>query len=269
MRQNALRVKWQRGYVEVVDQSAIYADRRHEGYLSTNAASLEEAIRAGQAALAEVAAEKIGVQVTHEPLGGTKPYVDYQVGQTLALPDWDDVMVDDEVLAVAVSEDPDGNPIYEPEVAALVEDEQTLIRRMRTSITRMANDGLGGRVRAAAAATRAPATPIRPPEVRPILFSFDGPLILTTSPRWYADETTRLAEFNVSLSTAGSTTTEVKLKMNGSTIATVVVAAGDHTGFLPADLHDFAVTKDVDYLTVDVTDVGGGAGGLVAQVRRQ
>ena len=96
-----------------------------------------------------------------------------------------------------------------------------------------------------------------------ITFSFAGTITATASPPkrvWHGGNLTVLA---VALGTAGSTSTVLTVKRNGSVVATITVPSS-------ATAHDgqvFARFADDDVLVVTVTTAGTGAANMTCDAR--
>lgn len=141
-------------------------------------------------------------------------------------------------------------------------------------ITRQMIPGtLAGRVRSASPVEYPPNALIThkaPPALgtREILFSKDGAVSVTTSPRYYPPEDIVIASFAVMLKTAGSTTTTVRLLRNGTAITGSSVNLVSSDNFQIVEFAGVSLAANADYLQVDVTAAGTGAAGLVGSVRR-
>lgn len=97
-----------------------------------------------------------------------------------------------------------------------------------------------------------------------LIFSLPGALVASTSPRGYVRNTSRLVNVVVSLGTAGSSTTTVLVKKNGSTIETITLGSGVNFDRTRTSV---SFTADSDYMTVTVSGVGTGAADLTVQAR--
>lgn len=101
-------------------------------------------------------------------------------------------------------------------------------------------------------------------QVRPFqTFHLEGPVTATSSPQWPVEFSTSLSRATARVSTVGSTDTTVDVQVDGTTIATLTIPAGD-----PAVAVVFA-TETVEtesYVSVDVTAAGTGAADLVVSV---
>jgi hypothetical protein len=99
---------------------------------------------------------------------------------------------------------------------------------------------------------------------RDILFSYAGALTITESPPVRVRRGGRLGGFAVTLGTAGSTSTVLTIKQNGTAIATLTIPAG--TAAYDIGLNNPFVAN-VDTLTVAITTVGLGAADMTAEAR--
>lgn len=97
-----------------------------------------------------------------------------------------------------------------------------------------------------------------------IIFSLSGALTTSTSPKAYLRNTSNLVAVVCSLSTAGSSTTTVQVKKNGSTVVTVSLTSGQTLIKATAGV---PFVKDSDALTVTISAAGTSAAGLTVQNR--
>lgn len=97
-----------------------------------------------------------------------------------------------------------------------------------------------------------------------IIFSYAGALATGTSPPVRVWQGGNLAVIAVTFGTAGSTSTVLTVKKNGTSVGTVTVPSS-------TTLYNGAVTArfaaDVDVLTLTVTTVGTGAADMTATAR--
>lgn len=96
-------------------------------------------------------------------------------------------------------------------------------------------------------------------------FVLDGSLYISTSPRWYPEQTVGVDRLFASLVTAGSTSTVVRVRKNGSVIGTLTLTASDLAEGVGFTATTFT-GPETDYMTVEVQTVGAGAAGLTVQV---
>lgn len=97
-----------------------------------------------------------------------------------------------------------------------------------------------------------------------IMFTLPGSLTGSTSPKAYLRVDSRLVNIVCSLGTAGTSTTTVQVKKNGTTIATVNLTSG--ATFSRARAAEMFVA-DTDALTVTISAVGSAAANLSVQAR--
>lgn len=95
-------------------------------------------------------------------------------------------------------------------------------------------------------------------------FSLAGTIFVSESPPWSSPVKLRISSLAVLLGTAGSSTTTVALKINGSTVATVNVAAGEKSRKLTISQQ---LAPDQDVVSVACTASGNGAKDLDVIVR--
>lgn len=192
MRVNALLVRHKDGYKWVEDSAAIAADRRIEGFVNYPDDTVDEATRKAEATLADLKEPRWQIDVGIEPRGtGDVPLVDWQVGDTIIVPNQDATPTEVRVIELTRSEDEAGNPIYLPKVGDRV---QSMADRASV-INRTMNAGtLGGRdpqamPRLAARAQRVEST--SPPLETGCAEAF-GVRVQTTTPQTVASEAAQL-----------------------------------------------------------------------------
>lgn len=106
--------------------------------------------------------------------------------------------------------------------------------------------------------------PGEPTPLREAVFSFFGDIGLAVSPRWSHPDGALLVGVLVQLDTPGSTATTVVVRRNASTIATVVVPAGQARAEF---LGQGTGVSPQDWLQAAITGAGNGARSLTVQVR--
>lgn len=147
---NALLVRHSHGTLWVVDAASVTTYGRVEAYLELGAAGADEAARVGLAVLAERAAPVVAVSAGLEPAGaGDAPYVDFAVGDRVTVPAMSGPPELVRVVALSVTEDDEGNPVFSPELHSL-RDER--VRALERSVKRMSNGTLAGSTDAASPA---------------------------------------------------------------------------------------------------------------------
>lgn len=97
------------------------------------------------------------------------------------------------------------------------------------------------------------------------IFNLASSLYAHESARWYPPATITVVSYIASLDTAGSTTSTIIVKRNGSTVKTISMTSGEQ--FEAGELV-LAVNPE-DYLQVEITVAGTGAVGLDVQLRYQ
>lgn len=139
---NAVLVRYATGYLWVEDAGSISSYGRREGFLSLGSASSSgEAQRTGEAILAQRSTPEVAVSAGMEPVGGVAPYASFDVADHINVPDETGTPASMRVVAVTVSEDDEGNPIYVPELQTL---NQELDQRLAQALKAMGNGTLGG-----------------------------------------------------------------------------------------------------------------------------
>lgn len=96
-----------------------------------------------------------------------------------------------------------------------------------------------------------------------IIFSYAGPLAAGESPPVLVRHSGVLSVLAVALGTAGSTSTTIEVKRNGTTVATVVVPSGDVA--FNGDV-TVAYTPE-ELLAIEITTAGTGAADMTASAR--
>lgn len=139
-------------------------------------------------------------------------------------------------------------------------------QRVAGSIESMIPGTVGGRV-ANASPVRRSVDAERPSGAasRPsVVFSLPGSVAASTSGPWVADAGTTLVSVRALLGTAGSSSTTVVVKVNGTSVGTVTLASGDTSE--RADINA-ALVADTDVVTMAVTAAGTGAADLTVIAR--
>lgn len=140
---NALLVRYANGFTYYSDSDSITAHGLHEGFLSLGqVADLDEVERTCEALFAVLAEEQTATTAVIEPVDTTEePYSGYLVGESVLCPDEDGVETAQEVVAVTVTEDPEGNPVFAPELGSRIKSADELLQDWQE---RMAGGTLGG-----------------------------------------------------------------------------------------------------------------------------
>lgn len=237
-----LLVRYAGGYREVVDAGAVASRGRLEGFLTLGVLPTEADVDAvGAGVLGSVANPRVATVAGIEPDPADEPYVGFGLGDTVTMPDETGSPGLVRVRSIAVGEDPEGNPIFGPEVnAAPLEVEERLQRWLRS----LANGSLGGAVAAASPAgggggpglvTTAPTAVAGSGSiggsgsggVTMVVATAAAPTAGWTWPRLPVPVSRRCSRLDITAGTAASSgTTTVNLLRNGAIVGTVTLAAG-------------------------------------------
>lgn len=95
-----------------------------------------------------------------------------------------------------------------------------------------------------------------------LVFTHPGSLSTEISPRFYVRKNYRVDTWIASVDTVGSSQTVVVVLVNGVTAATLTIPASENKA---TDDTDVWLTKDEDYVQVQVTSIGAGAEDLTVQ----
>ena len=157
---------------------------------------------------------------------------------------------------MTVTEDEAGVPIFVPELRDVLEERGDAVQRW---LTRMTDGALGGRTASASPMPAQLPEPPGPPMIELPPFSLAGALTVSESGRYYPPRLLRLVRLQAALKTAGSTSTTIVVKRDGTVVATLVIAAGDTL----AGMELSVAVPTTSYVTMGVTVVGTGARDLV------
>jgi len=144
MRVNGLLIRWSQGY------SAEF-DSQSEGDLGRVVWSLldvpqvrsyDEVERIVAAEFDRYAQEQMAFSITVDPRNGPVPYDDYDIGDTVLVPNIQAGTTTVRVTGMTVTWDEEGNAFYAPEVGEQIDDEVTRIKR---AVSRAMPGSLGGR----------------------------------------------------------------------------------------------------------------------------
>jgi len=100
------------------------------------------------------------------------------------------------------------------------------------------------------------------PVHEPCVFSFDGALVASISPRWYNQSGRTLGRWVAVLVTAGSTDTVLHILVNGTSELAITIPAG-YDRITSATLLD--VHPEHDVVQVEIVTAGTDASGLTVQ----
>lgn len=140
---NVLLVRWDGGWREIRNQPSIDEFGRREALLSIAAiSSPEEVDRVAGRQLDVFAHPRMAIAADHAPHGrGDRPFFDYNVGDTITVPDYGGGTVSQRVRAISGAEDDNGEITYSPELGDLILEEQ---ERTLQSIKKMVDGTLEG-----------------------------------------------------------------------------------------------------------------------------
>ena len=134
---NVLLIRWVGGWAEAFDTASIVANGRREATISLGAVqSYEEAQRIAAEQLSIYAASRAQIIADIEPVSNADtPYLGFNLGDTVTVPDAAGDPSQQRVLAVTVAEDDDGNLTYAPELNDLILEAQERLTERITKIS--------------------------------------------------------------------------------------------------------------------------------------
>jgi len=261
---NALLVRFGDGYHEVIDQDSINAHGRKEGFLQLGAAQTEEDVdRICEALFERLGWAQVATTMAIDPtLAGDVPNIDFRKGDYLPAPDETGGTSSQRVRAVTTTVEPEtGKLIHVIELRDAIEEETERLERW---LKRLANGALGGTTNQPSPAVGGTGggqlESISFGELPP--FSFPGPISTDLSGHYRPIAATRIVRWSASLRVAGSTSTTVALKINGSTVDTITLGAADQY-----ESENFAVDVSTGTIVqVEVTAAGTDAEDLLVQI---
>lgn len=220
-----------------------------------------EATTRGQAALDDMSADRWQATIAVEPAGGDAPIDDFDLFQTVTVPNPTGTTSLVECTATTWSEDEAGNEILGAEFGDVV----LTAEEKRSQALRDATSGtLGGRVPlppqpgggVAVPTPTGPAGGAFPQIARTVelVFDRDEAVTTTTSKAKTADSARTVYEVAADLGAAQGSAVDVVVNVNGTPVHTLTVPAGETyylSGGLAIDL-----VKDSDTLTVTCTSTG-------------
>lgn len=265
---NALLVKYEGGFTEVIDQPSIDEHGRKEGFLQLGGVQSEGAVETICAALFErIARPQISTTMAIDPTGiGDVPNIDFRKGAYIMAPDESGAIVSQRVRSLATSVDPEtGKLLHVPTLRDAIEEETEQLERW---LKRLANGALGGTTNtpspAAGGSDGARLESILFRELPP--FSFPGDIFTDTSGHYRPISATRIMRWSASLRVAGTTSTTVALIINGTTEDTITLGGGG-TGVSAYESAQFEIDITTGTIVqVQVTAAGTSAEDLLVQV---
>lgn len=97
---------------------------------------------------------------------------------------------------------------------------------------------------------------------REVVFSYDGPLTESASQLWVNQLARTVGRWKASLVTPGSTDTEIDIKLNGETVLTLTILAGEYATHSTTLLN---IHPGQDTLQAEITTAGTDAAKLTVQ----
>lgn len=149
---NALLVRWDGGWREVRNEASIATFGRREALLGLGALqSPQEVDRVAGQQLAIFANPRMAIAADHAPIGDVdRPFFDYNVADTITVPDYGGGTITQRVRALSGAEDDNGEITYSPELGDLILEAQ---ERELQAIKKMADGTLDGESPVATPAT--------------------------------------------------------------------------------------------------------------------
>jgi hypothetical protein len=260
---NSVLVRWAKGYTSSTDASSTSSYGRRETFLSlTSVEDVNSATTAGANTLSLYSQPQKSVVLGIEPLSDTDtPYKGVWVRDAVVAPGADGTPTTYRVVGVTATTDAEGFAKFVPELDTKAD---AVADRTKLWLKRVGDGTLAGRSKRAQISRPLDAQVLsgKVEVVTPSNFS-QATLDTTTSPRWQPEKTMRLTQVDATLDTPGSTSTVVVVKKNGSTVATLTLAAGQYH---ETSLLFSTVYSPTDYMTVTTTSVGTGAANLNVQM---
>lgn len=268
---SVLLVRWALGWIDVNPTTPIPGRRREATLSLGNVAAVNEAISAGHRLLDVVGGTRESISIGILPRTGTNsPYVGWRVEPNtfITAPGWS-APAAQKVASVTVTQDDDGELLYELDLIDRVTDFEARIQRW---LKRMSNGAVGGQT--------AQASPERPqwePTVgtrKPTATFMQGgvdadgallPVFVGRGPDLPAETRGELREWYISVTTAGSSPTTAQLLLNGAVVATATIPAGGLDA--RASISGNPITPNLSRLACQVSYAGIGATGFGGQAR--
>lgn len=250
---NDLLVKFDRGYVNVTHEGSISLFGHKQGSIQLGGVGTKEAATyLGNLYLTTAAIPQIAPDVAYVPANlGEVPYFGFQVGDRISGPDpLASGLQPLRVLAVTVTDDADGNPIYGMTLRTRLQDASDRIAR----IMRKTGDQGNGIYESARPAelTKSTGMATRSPEWGP--FSFPGKVVNAPSGDYLVPYTGRVTSVFVTVGTPGAELDLVFFR-NGKSFPTFTNGAVNPLSKLPAGASDVAFFTNQDFAMGDKLSV--------------
>lgn len=266
-----LLVRWSLGWIDVNPPAPI-SGRRREATLSLgNVPSVNEAISAGRRLLDVVGGVRETIAIGILPQSdATTPYQGWRPfpNTFITAPGWSGPAAQ-KVASVTVTQDDDGELLYEMDLIDRVADNEARIQRW---LKRMSNGAVGGQT-AQASPERPKWQPVHPSRKPTATFMQSGvdesgallPVFAGRGPDLPAEAKGELREWYVWLTTAGSSPTVAQLLLNGSVVASATIPAGETDA--RATINGTTITPNLSRLSCQISYAGTGATGFGGQAR--
>lgn len=266
---NRLMIRYKGGYTQVTDPTSIAAIDERSAFLDLGKINTEQEAQSIGAALLELRKDpSYSVTCTLAPVSNV-PYETFDNGDTITHPDEAGSTSASRVRSIAVAQDDDNAAITY--MLELNDTRREIEERQDNWLKRAALGFLAGGAKVATSSGEALGPAVRISTTNVAEFSYDNvPLVASASPRRPADSSGNLIEIYATLTTAGSTDTDLVVlqKLDGvvTTLGTTVtIPAGLLVGEL--DLAAAKCLRNVYEFQVEITAAGAGAEGLDVQVR--
>lgn len=252
-----LHVRWERGSFITGSGSVMRSVQLQSSTLAAAEADAAAIIAGGDS-------EAVGTSVVASVVprnGDDVPLVDFGIGDGVRCPDETGTLTTYRCVGVTVEAARNAEARYVVELSSPLAERASNAARW---LARVQPGGLGGISPVSGTASDLgsgiPSGVLS--EIHAVTANMPGAVVLDTSDPWPASQRVRLYRFATALATAGSTSTMVKVAVNGADVHTVVIPASytEHDGFMG----DIYLTKG-DVLTLEVTAAGTGAEGLVVE----
>lgn len=260
---NALLVRHSQGFVWVEDTGSEAAYWRSEKFLQLSGAkSADEASRVADALLVGLASPRVEIVAGIETSSGDEPYTNFNVGDTITVPDMSGAPVGERVVGLSVSEDDDGNITWVPQLGSPVDQYEQRIDRVVQRMNSGSLSGLSESIVAAAVPSQSAQLGLTVPGTK---FIYRSSLAVGVGPlRWEPTTPKRVVLYKATLDTVGSTATVVALVLNGVRQSpTLTIPSGQHSAFVACSI--FVNGPAHDYLQGEIVTVGTGAKDLAIE----
>ena len=264
VRANHLLLAYRRGLVEVEDATSVAANGSIPDFVDLGDVETEDAAtRIGESLLDLRKDESVASTLTLAPVSST-PYLTFDVGDYVEHPDETGSTKSSRVRSITWTEDDNGMVTWGLE---LQEVRMALEERHDNWLKRFNMGALAGGARVTSKSGQPPGPLEKVSAKTAAEFSFDNvALVASYSPKRPAESSGNLIEIYAELTTAGSTTTTVRVYQNGVQIgADVTFAAGVTSA--EVDLAAAKCYRNVDIFQARIVTAGTGAEGLDVQVR--